>query len=274
LKTLSWLSVIIICLIIWPTANVSRQLEELRPVEIEMESKHDTRTFEDLCRNDPVAALAESLRRYREQVAAYHCRFIKQERINGKLLAKEIISCAFREKPFSVLMDWVEGAVRAEKILFVDGENENELQIRVKPLLPKGFQLVPNLVVSRPITHPDARNSSRYSIVEFGIGKSTERTYAAWKAAHDRSLLHFQYLGIQSVPELSNLPCHLIRRKCNPPEEEGLTEVTIYLDAKSGFQVGSVLKVNQELLGSYFFADLELNTRMAENQFKAEILKK
>src|SRR5689334_4732424 len=65
------------------------------------------RTFADLCRDDPLEAVATSMRKYKAEVDGYTCVLRRQERIDGKLRDPETIECEFRESRFAVRMHWV-----------------------------------------------------------------------------------------------------------------------------------------------------------------------
>jgi hypothetical protein len=228
----------------------------------------------ELARTDVIAFLEKCLARYQADVEGYTCILEKHERLDGKLRDPEVIRCAFREKPFSVLMHWIEGKDQAETTLFVQGDNDNKVLIRpALAIQQKGLQLVGKYYVERPPDDRQVRGSSRYSMKEFGLARGLQRIYRAWKAAQERGTLHVEYLGLQRIPEADNRLCHVVRRYCDPPEEEGLTDVTVAIDAETWLLVGSVLRAGDGLIGSYYFRDIELNPSFPHNQFKPEILK-
>ena len=231
---------------------------------------------EQLATANPVDFLAECLVKYREAgIKGYTCTFSMHERINGKLRPPEQVECWFKEEPFSVMMHWKEGASLAAASLYVFGENGNKMCVRPEGKLQKAAVSLNGGYVTRPVDGSEAKESARYLITEFGLRCGTERTYKAWKALRDRgATLQVKYLGIQNMKEAGGRPCHVLRRTCNPPEEEGLTQITIYVDVESWFQVGSVLKQNDELIGEYWFTDIKLNPGFDEKQFKPETLKK
>ena len=70
-----------------------------------------------LAKTDPVAFIEACIRRYDREVKGYRCVMHKQERLDGKVAAVGGDRLQFREKPFSVLMDWREGARLAQKTL-------------------------------------------------------------------------------------------------------------------------------------------------------------
>jgi hypothetical protein len=233
-----------------------------------------TTDLAELARTDVVATVRACLERYQREVKGYTCILAKHERVDGKLREPEIIRCVFREQPFSVVMHWLEGAGAAEMTLFVRGEHDGKILVRPAGLLAqKALKLGGKHYVERATDDPQVRSSSRYSMHEFGIARGMERTYRAWNAAQERGTLKAEYLGLQTVPEVGNRPCHILRRHCDPPEEEGLTSVTIAIDAETWLQVSSVLKAGDELIGSYHFRDVHLNPVIAADQFSADVLK-
>jgi hypothetical protein len=219
-----------------------------------------------LAKNDPIAFLTECLARYDREVKGYRAVMQKQERIGGRLQPKEIINVCFKEKPHSVLLVWIEGARRAERALYVDGENNGKMLARPNGLIARK---VAGDIVERDVDGPDARQSGRYPLSEYGIKKGTERTLAAWRAARDERALHVEYLGEQRVREAGDRLCYKLRRRNARPENDGVTELTIYVDKENLLQVGSVLKGGGgKLIGEYFFRDIELNPAFSDGQFE------
>ena len=51
-------------------------------------------------------------------------------------------------------------------------------------------------------------------------------------------------------------------------EEDGLNELTLYIDCENWLQVGSILRDPEgRLIAEYFFPDVEINPTFPENQF-------
>jgi hypothetical protein len=219
-----------------------------------------------LAKGDPIAFLTECLGRYDREVKGFRAVMQKQERIGGRLQPKEIINACFKQKPHSVLLVWIEGARRAERALYVDGENNGKMLARPNGLIARK---VAGDVVERDVDGPDARQSGRYPLSEYGIKKGTERTLAAWSAARDQQALHVEFLGEQRVKEAGDRLCYKLRRRYARPENDGVTELTIYVDKENLLQVGSVLKgPGGKLVGEYFFRDIELNPAFSDGQFE------
>jgi hypothetical protein len=221
---------------------------------------------ESLIKSDPIAFLRDSLIRYRREVRGYYCTLQKQERIKGKLGPGEVIGVAFREEPFSVLMHWQTPPLgMADRALYVAGQNGGKALARGKIL---------HIVHHRDPYSADATNASRYALPEFGIAKGTERTLAAWEHAAARGALKVEYLGVRSVPEAGGVPCYILRRSCEPPEDDGVVTVDVSFDTAHWLQVGNVLTTaGRELVAAYYFRDLSLNPAFPADQFDAKQVK-
>ena len=265
---------------IWKIQGGTTGSADHRPTKIDPTKEQSTVTdpsvdinsIEDLARKAPVELLRQCMLRYDNMnLIGYSCKFMMHETVKGREKKPELIECWFKEKPFSVFMHWREGAGDACASLYVYGENNNQMVAR--PAGPLARRIFDTKDVA-----PDselARKSARYTITEFGMRCGTDRTYRAWKALHEKGVtLQVEYLGKQPIPELDGRICHIVKRICNTPEEEGMTDVTVYIDAETWFQTGSVLMAGDKLIGKYFFKDIVLNPTFDANQFKPETLKK
>jgi hypothetical protein len=229
----------------------------------------ENRSFAELCRDDPVGALTMSLQKYRSDVEGYNCTLIKRERIRGKLRDREVIRCDFRESPFSVRMEWLDGRGRAAIMLYPAGDDVEKLA--VVPSNEIARKIAP--FVTRKLNDSAVREAARYAPNEFGMNYGVLRLHAAWQAAKEKGVLRTHYDGLKPIDELNGRPCHVLHRDCMNPEEEGLTEVTVFFDAESLLQTGVVLKAGDELIATYYFRDLVLNPKFGEGHFSVERLK-
>jgi hypothetical protein len=225
-----------------------------------------TEQFEHLARTDPVGFLKDCLLRYHREVQGYRATLVKHEVIGGKPGRVETIDVAFREDPFSVLLTWkTNPAGMADKVLYVAGQNGGKALARGK---------FAHMIHHRDPYSADAMGTSRVALPEFGMAKGTERTLAAWEAAKAAGRLHVEYLGIETVGEVGNVPCYVLRRTCDPPEEDGLVTTIMSFDTAHWLQVGNVLKAaNDQPIASYFFKDIVLNPDFSPNQFDPSAVK-
>jgi hypothetical protein len=225
----------------------------------------------ELAEHDPVAFLEKCLQHYDETVHGYDCTLAKQERIGGVMQPKEVIEAHFKQHPFSVFMRWLQGAKKADAVLYVAGENNGKLLARPSGALAR--RIVGD-AVPRPVNGPEAKQSGRVTVDEFGMKKSLIHTLNAWKIAREHDALHVEYLGVQKVKELDDRPCYVLRREYDQPEDDGVRELTTYIDEQTLLQTGSVVKDKDgQLIGVYFFRDVKLNPTFKADQFTPAALK-
>jgi hypothetical protein len=215
-------------------------------------------------KHDPVGFLEDCLQHYEEHVQGYRLIFVKHEKVAGKMRNHEKIRVHFREQPFSVHMHWLKGQSECIRSMYVDGENDGKLVARGVKF---GFE-VPFLV-TRALDAPDVKTSSRFPITEFGIYKGAKSTIDAMRAAEKREKLFVTYHGVECVKELGDRHCYkLVRGPYDPPEVDGINELTVYIDAQTLMQTGSILKdAKGDLIAEYFFRDIELNPTFDPKQF-------
>lgn len=220
----------------------------------------DNAAMERLACEDPIAFLEHCIRRYQRSVSGYTSLLEKHERIDGKMLDLERIEISFRERPFGVCMRWLEGAMRVDRALYVRGENDGNMRVRTRYV---------GLLVSRDPEGRDARQAGRYTLKEFGLKKGSERVLDSWREAARRGDLYVEFAGEQVVPRAGGRTCWVLHRSRYPvPEEDGITDLVIYIDKETWLQVGSVLRGGDgQLIAEYFFRDLRLNPPFSPEQF-------
>ncbi len=231
----------------------------------------DAAGLDRLARTDAVAFLEACLRRCDRELHGYRAVLYKRERLEGKVREAEVIDVAFRERPFSVLFDWRQGAGRAQRTLYVRGENDDKLLVRPAGLL--AYRLAG--IVTRDPEGADARAAGRYPLTTFGIKIGTQRVLAAWLTARKKGELHVEYLGQRRVPEVGNRLCYVLHRRCARPEEDGITDVTLHVDVETWLQVGTLLTSEGGcLVGEYYFRDVRLTTDFPPETFTRQALER
>jgi Protein of unknown function (DUF1571) len=272
------LVLLVVCLMFAPARRVTGD----RPVsasprldEPPASAPATEKSFADLCRDDPLEAVATSMRRYKATVEGYTCTFVKRERMHGKMRDREVIACEFQEAPFAVLMRWSEGAGRAEAMLFSAAESDDHLfVVPAGEFAKQALRVLGRTSAKRPLTSAEVRDASRYPPNQFGIYYGTARVYTDWKAYQGRGALRTVYEGIRPVPEVGGRPCHILTRTSAAPEPpEGQTGVTLQFDTETLLQLGAVLHAGDELLATYHFRDLKLNPKFDAKHFSSERLK-
>lgn len=220
--------------------------------------------------SDPLAFLEECLKKYETTIRGYSLTFQKKERINGKYNPVEELEVHFREKPFSVYMNWLKGArwTGAKKVVYVAGQNEGKL------LALPNVPFVP--IQERHPHEPDAKEGSRFTIDQFGMHLGMQRTVASMKKAQARGTLHLKFVGETKDPRVGNVPAYVfVRGPFDPYEEDNLNKLTLFIDKATGLQIGSILEDKDgKLISEYFFRDIRINPDFPEWRFTREALKK
>ncbi|MFQ5658438.1 MAG: DUF1571 domain-containing protein [Candidatus Methylomirabilales bacterium] len=112
---------------------------------------------------DPLALVSRMKAAY-ALVRDYTAIFKKHERVQGVLMDEEVIQLKF-QKPFRVYLRWLNGPKKGREILYVDGENENRMQVYD----PSGIQRLFTLLMDP--RGKRALRESRFPITEVGIGR-------------------------------------------------------------------------------------------------------
>lgn len=207
----------------------------------------------------------------------YSATFFKQERVDGGDL-QELQTCQLRlrHKPFSVYMKWIEGGDVGRELLFVDGEYENRMQIKLGgrkgDLLPR-LKLDPNGSV--------AMAESRHPVTEMGLLQLAELTSKFRKRDLElKEGVRWQLLADQKVLERD---CHgfvveYASKEVEPTYRKSIT----FIDKEHSLPVcvknfgwpaeDLVVETPQALdeatlIEFYGYRDLQFETRLSENAF-------
>jgi hypothetical protein len=249
-----------------PSGETASAEPKTEPLAVPVPDKGDlpdAAQMEKLAREDPVRFLENCLRRYQREVKGYTLVMQKQERLHGKLYPKELMEVCFQDNPHSVYLHWLQGARKAERVVFVAGENNGKMLVH-----PAGIAGRLVKVVERDVTGADAKDSGRYTLDQFGIANGTRRTLKSMQAAQKKGTLRVEYKGEHKVVEAGNRVCYTLHRSYEEPENDGVTDLTIYIDKETWLQVGSVVKAkDNKVLGDYYFRDIRINPEFKSDQF-------
>jgi hypothetical protein len=124
----------------------------------------------------PLRLIHEAQKAY-QNVRDYTCLLVKRERMNGKLPPNNVIDMKVRTQPFSVYLHWREPRSEAgQEVCYVAGQNGGKMRVH-----PKGILGSVSGFISLDPNDPRARQTSRRSITEAGIGNMIERFARAWE---------------------------------------------------------------------------------------------
>jgi uncharacterized protein DUF1571 len=233
-------------------------------------------TFNRLPDPDPLVFLQQCVARYDREVRGFSLTFRKKERIKGVLNPTEEILVHFRDEPHSVYFQWKSGARLASRALFVEGENDGKLLARAK---------IGGLILPKPVDGPEAQESGRLQLNQFGLKKALERLLERFTDAQKSKTLHLDYLGVRKIPEVGDRDCYVLHRsKYLQPEDDGVTDVLVYIDTATWLLAGTVSRGrvtdkngqnhDNQLIAEYYFRDVLLNPAFRAEQFQRVALSK
>ena len=213
----------------------------------------------ELAKTDHIKLLNLALENYQKQIYDYQGTLFKQERINNKLRKIEQIAVSFKERPFSLLMKWEKNAGVIDKLLFVEGSNDDKMVVH-----PTGL-LAWIKSVKRDPRSEQARRSSRRTCDEFGFYRSMLSILEMYEQAQQHGDLEIGYVGPSQVdgrdciamerilPAKNIYPCH---RFIMEFDLEYLlpTSVTSY-------------DWQGNLLTRYVYKNLQFNYGLSDNEF-------
>ncbi|MGH7172847.1 MAG: DUF1571 domain-containing protein [Gemmataceae bacterium] len=125
----------------------------------------------------PLRLIHEARQAYRN-VQDYTCLLVKRERSNGGLPPYDtVMEMKVRTQPFGVYLRWLQPRSEAgQEVCYVAGRNNGKMRVHPKGVLGSfaGF-------ISLDPNDPRARQASRRSITEAGIGNTIERFARSWE---------------------------------------------------------------------------------------------
>jgi hypothetical protein len=176
----------------------------------------------------------------------------------------------FREEPFSVEMNWLRGADKAQRITFVKGRWTRDGK-QLAHIEPAGLLalLAPN-GVKRDIHAPDVRAASRRTIDQFGF-KNTLDLIIKWaEVAKSDPRYSFRFVGLD---EFEGRPCYVLERRLpyttmDAPYPDRL--LVMYIDREWLVPTACYAYADdnrKELLGSYLTTNVEFNVGLTDADF-------
>ncbi|MGE3808158.1 MAG: DUF1571 domain-containing protein, partial [Gemmataceae bacterium] len=223
-----WLPVPLLCVpILVGLMGASKAPEAIKPppppVKVAAAPLVAEEEMPKLAKEDPIAFLENCVRKIQKEIKSATLTLQKTERVGGSLQDKEIISVWYNVSPHKVFFIWEEGARKAERVLYVEGENKDDKGNSQLLARPKGtfIRRLVGDVVARQVDGEEAKASGRQTLNNFGFKGNAERTLASWKAAQDRKGLKVEYFGEKKIPELNDRVCYVLRRHNDEVENDG-----------------------------------------------------
>lgn len=221
--------------------------------------KEDLAKIIDLAKNDHIALLKLAIARYQKSVSDYTGTFHKQERIGRKLRKAQIITFKFKEKPFSLFMDWKKNARGADRLLYVEGQHDNKLIAHPTGLLSivKSVKLDPH--------GKKALASSRQPCDRFGFHRTMANMLKVYELAQKNGDLQTKYLG-QTI--IGKRKCIKLERMLPKKKFYTYGRLTMQIDLEYLVPVSiTCYDWRNKLVGRYLFTNLKFNVGLTDKQF-------
>ncbi|HPD30024.1 MAG TPA: DUF1571 domain-containing protein [Phycisphaerae bacterium] len=233
---------------------------------------HLGESIEERAARDPIHFFEDAVEYYDSAVRDYTCVFTKQERIGGKLGPEQVTNAMFREKPFSVRLEWTRNADKCDRVLYVaDRWVENNQQMAV--VEPGAVARLFVSHVMRPIHGKDAMRSSRRTIDQFGLRNTLCLALKYAKLSREHGTLDFKYRGKSQVDGRETL---LFERRLPYTGEGGEWPdrlLLIHLDKEMLVPTLCLCYADDEqqvLLGKYMTTNIKLNVNLPDSVFTKE----
>lgn len=216
--------------------------------------------FVNYAKTDYPKLLETMINSYDSQVIDYTGTLTKQEKVNGKLRKPQTTNFKFRNKPFSIFMQWTKNPGKIDRLLYVKGQNKNKMVVH-----PRGLASFIKSIERHPACKDVSKTNLR-SCDKFGIRNMLQRLKTNTKAAQRNRTLKTTFLGETLV---DNRPCIIIQAIVpaeNKPYE--FVKMTIMVDLAYRIPV-SVKCLDQKgnLISTYTYTNLKFNTNLTDADF-------
>jgi len=205
----------------------------------------------ELAQTDHIALLEWAILRYEQHVQDYQVIFEKQERINNELKPAQKINVKVKEEPYSVLMNWQSKGGPIDKLLYVEGQNDNMMLVHPSGLL--GFIKS----VKKDPTSEQVRRSSRGTPDQFGFYRCMQSLLKVYRQAHEEGDLETAYLG---KTEVDGRVCLAVERFLPAGKKYPCARLILEIDEK--YIVPTRLSMydwQDNLLSIYVYKDIKFN---------------
>ena len=264
-----WLWCVCACLAVGCGSTPEEPVPEWDPTPAPAPTLTPAAELERLGKADPIAFLERCRDKTAREVKATRGTLLMRERVRGKLGPPQRVHFMFRDEPYCVRMDWKEGVNLARKTCYVAGQNDGHMLVQ-----PAGWRSLAGIVLRKPDSE-DAQSSSRDA--------HHRVRHAEGHRVHHRRLeegprgggLQVAFSGPKTVPQGDHPVWELKRTGYQAPEFDGVLRATYYIDTRTCLQVGiQLFGEGDELIGSYYFRDLEINPTFDKDTFTREGMRK
>lgn len=227
----------------------------------------DAAALDSLAVTDHIALLQRCLDNYQRKYADYTCTFTKQERIGGVLGKEQEVRVRFRGSPFSAAMNWVRNPPMGDRVLYVAGRNNNEMQVRPASLLLQ--MLIPEGVSRKP-DGAEAMKVTLRAVNMFGFECAMKSLLEVYRAAKRNGDLQEEFGGYCTLDGQDTLV--LVRYLTSWRKDYPAYKTVTYVNVKH--MVPVMIEAYDwgagDFLCRYTYSDVKFNVGLTEADFTPE----
>ena len=220
--------------------------------------------FVKLAREDQVGLLEQLRATYDQNIQDYTMTLVKRERLAGKLSGSQVIDCRFRSEPFSVYLEWKQGADKAERILYVPGRLGPKMLAR-----PRGAA---SWFVKTAKVDPKprrAKEASLQTIDGFGWIKSLDSLIEKTSSARKRGELVEAFLDDAEYDGTETLA---VEFRFPKRPEYGYGRIKMHFSRETLLPVATFIwDWEDRMLAEYSFLDVKVNVGLEDSDFEPKV---
>lgn len=218
---------------------------------------------------NPVTYLKECLSVCRRDWRDYTCTLRRREFIDGRFTPEQVMEVMFREKPWSVRLEWKEGAINCARVLYVaDRWVEDGHPMAVVEPVGRVARLFVSYVM-KPIDGEEARRHSRKSLTDFGFRRTLE-TLVGRCGTSTSQQAGVRFSGYGSVDGRRTLIFDFDLGTCGSVAPGGERWITAEIDETLRVPVRCTIYADtqrRQMLGRYEFTRIRQNPGIPEREF-------
>ena len=236
-------------------------------------------THRQMAMHDPARLFETALARYDQTIDDYTAVFSIQEKLGRTLTPQREIVVKFKDEPFSLAMHWIRNPDRARRMIYVQGlhrDSRGRKQCLVQPEGALARLLVPTIKIR--LDSDEARETSRQGIEQFGFKRLLEMIVSVNARAADRGELTLKYTGTSVIDDRATYTFERLlpydsEHPYDPENPQGAypeRKQIIHLDQQWLLPLACFCYADdqgRDLLGSYIYRDVKLNTGLTEQDF-------
>jgi hypothetical protein len=222
-------------------------------------SKISDNDFLDFAANDYGKLLQTMKDNYDAHIVDYTGTFTKQERVKNKLMKAQTIDFKFRNKPFSIFMEWTKNAGKTDRMLFVKGQNNDKMVVH-----PRGLLAWITSVERNPKDKGVLKTSLR-TCDQFGIRNLLNRVTGLYEGNAKDKGFTAKYIGTE---EIDKRPCIVLETVMPNNEISPTRRLILVVDREYRLPV-SITSLDEKgnLISKYSYTALSFNNDLKDKDF-------